>query len=28
VRRERGVLAWPVWRPGDRVLTDLFDGLD
>lgn len=28
VRRERGVTAWPLWRPGDRVLTDLFEGLD
>lgn len=25
--RERGVVAWPVWHPGDRVLADIFEGL-
>lgn len=28
LRRERGIVAWPPWRPGDPVLADLFDGLD
>lgn len=28
VRRERGVIAWPLWRPGDPVITDVFEGLD
>jgi hypothetical protein len=28
IRRERGVIAWPLWRPGDPVITDVFEGLD
>lgn len=26
--RERGLIAWPTWRPGDMVLGDVFEGLD
>jgi len=28
VSRERGLIAWPPWEPGDPVLRDAFDGLD
>lgn len=28
VRGERGVIAWPQWRPGGPVITDVFEGLD
>jgi len=27
VSREHGVVAWPLWRPGDPVLRDAFEGL-
>jgi LmbE family N-acetylglucosaminyl deacetylase len=28
VSRERGLIAWPPWEPGDPMLRDAFDGLD
>jgi LmbE family N-acetylglucosaminyl deacetylase len=27
VSRERGLIAWPPWKPGDAVLHDAFEGL-
>ena len=26
--RERGLIAWPPWQPGDPVVRDAFEGLD
>jgi LmbE family N-acetylglucosaminyl deacetylase len=26
--RERGLIAWPSWQPGDPVVSDVFEGLD
>ena len=28
VSREHGLVAWPAWERGDRVLRDVFEGLD
>ena len=28
VSRERGLIAWPPWEPGDPVVHDAFEGLD